>query len=117
MKRNFRNDQFDDLTIGEPIQDIVKVSNAGSVVIVHGYENGLQFDDEVFLDEGDFNTPTGIAANRRFGWALAAGDFDNDSKDDLAMSSYPIENTEQSREAVIVAYQFDHDLIFENGME
>jgi len=114
---NFNNDPYEDLIIGIPFEDIGDVTDAGSVVIVHGSENGLQFDDEVFLDEGDFNTPTGIAANRRFGWALAAGDFDNDSKDDLAISTYPIENTELSREAVIVAYQFDHDLIFENGME
>jgi hypothetical protein len=98
---DFDNDNFDDLAIGVPGQDLVipggtSQSDAGAVNVLHGSAAGLaasrdQFWSQVVLEgnheEGD-----------RFGHSLATGDFNNDGFDDLAVG-VPGENLGESASA------------------
>ena len=90
---DFNGDGFDDLAIGAASEDVDApgtVPNAGSVTVVYGSPHGLDGDDgvhdaQVFAQglHGLLGSPQ---FNDQFGWALAAGDFDGDGHDDLAIS-------------------------------
>ena len=82
---DFNNDGFDDLAIGSPDEDLggTRYSNAGIVEIAYGSGDG-------FVDQQRFHQYSPGVANKsekndRFGSALAAGDFNNDGFDDLAI--------------------------------
>lgn len=84
---DFDGDGFDDLAVGTP-DDYVAGSgfeNAGTVVVLHGGAGGLM----PFLGYEMYQGLTGLLgtreANDRFGAALAAGDFDANGYDDLAI--------------------------------
>jgi hypothetical protein len=90
---NFDNDAADDLAIGVPREDILSVPsgvNAGAVSVIYGaVGTGLVAAGNQFLYQGagggltaGAETP---AAGDRLGNALAAGDFDEDDNDDLAI--------------------------------
>lgn len=82
---DFNGDGEDDLAVGVPYEDIGAVSSAGVVHVIYGAPGGLNAagnqmwhqDSPGILDIAD----TGDL----FGWALAAGDFDGDNFDDLAI--------------------------------
>ncbi|GMU65216.1 MAG: hypothetical protein AMXMBFR36_14900 [Acidobacteriota bacterium] len=86
---NFDGDGFDDLAIGTPrgtVQiDANTVIRAGEVFVAHGSAEGLL----PLLGYGISQHSNGIfgdpAAGERFGLGLAAGDFDADGDDDLAI--------------------------------
>jgi hypothetical protein len=109
------SDSYDDLAIGAPLENFGSVVDAGAVYIVHGSSSGLQFNDEYIISESYFSVPGGRRAFRLFGSQLTISDFDNDSKDDLAVSSIPTSQNSNNKEAVIIAYQRNHDLIFANS--
>lgn len=82
---DFNGDDYQDLAIGVYAEDIDTVTNAGGVNVIYGSKIGLrpqlsQFYQQNFLtsaaEEGDI-----------FGWSLAAGDFNNDGRDDLAVGA------------------------------
>src|SRR5262245_16809611 len=84
---DFNGDGRDDLAIGVPAEDIDGFMSAGAVHVIYGGTGGLNATGSQFWHQ---NLP-GIAeeaeAFDQFGWALAAGDFDNDGFDDLAISA------------------------------
>ena len=84
MFGDFNGDGFDDLAIGVPHEDIGTVFDAGSVNIIYGSGNGLtNSGDQGFSQNGAIaGAPQ---AGDRFGSAIAAGDFNGDGFDDLAI--------------------------------
>jgi hypothetical protein len=82
---DFNRDGFDDLAIGAPGDVVDGHPRAGSVYVMFGSAQGLRTVGDQYWTS---NSP-GIKGNSRaddhFGQALAAGDFDNDGFDDLAI--------------------------------
>jgi hypothetical protein len=87
---DFNGDGFQDLVVGVPYEDIgssPRVSNAGAVTIVYGDATGLQAEspDDQFWNQ-DTTGVIGLAeAPDQFGYSVAAGDYDGDGFDDLAV--------------------------------
>jgi len=82
---DFDCDGFEDLAIGAPFKDLTGVNDAGQVVILYGSAEGLTAVD---MDAFGQDSPgiIGIARNGdRYGYSLAAGDFDDNGCADLAV--------------------------------
>ena len=77
---DFNGDGRDDLAAGAPLMDIGTAKDAGQVVVLPGTPDGLTATGSKVFDEG--MTPV---AGDEFGHALAAGDFNGDGYDDLAI--------------------------------
>lgn len=93
---DFNGDGFDDLAVGVPLEDsfVFDVSpntdfvNGGCVNVIYGSSRGLdvvalvgdELNDQVLQNNIAFLTP-----NENFGASLAAGDFNHDGRDDLAV--------------------------------
>ncbi len=92
---DFNADGFADLAIGAPSDDIAPTPNAGTVTVIPGSSSGLDIgaaEDFSLWGEGDF-----------FGAALAVGDFDHDSFDDLAIG---VPGYNVGAGAVVILYGF-----------
>lgn len=99
---DFNGDAYKDLAIGVPSEDIVfGETNAGAVNVIYGSTNGLSAtavpdqlwtqsspDIEGTAEEEDDSS---ISFSDEFGFSIAAGDFNNDGRDDLAVG-VPTEN-------------------------
>ncbi len=96
---NFNGDDYDDLAVGIPFEDYESTStieNAGSVIVLYGSLGGLS-PSAVLPDQMWYQGGNGITDHVEnydwFGYALAAGDFDSDDYDDLAVGA-PGEDSE-----------------------
>lgn len=85
---NFDADLYDDLVIGSPLEDlsvVPSIQDTGIVAVISGSGSGLaaptyqELSAETILGDGE------SVAGERFGWAVAADDFDGDGADDLAV--------------------------------
>ena len=88
---DFDGDGRSDLAVGVPEEDVGGIEDAGTVNVIYGTGGGLAFADnqQWYQDTPDI---IGIPeAFDRFGAALAAGDFNGDGRDDLAIG-VPYEN-------------------------
>ncbi|MDQ1348217.1 MAG: hypothetical protein QG573_1591 [Acidobacteriota bacterium] len=82
---DFDGDGYDDLAVGAYTEDLPGAAGAGVVHLIYGGAGGLaaarsqlwSAADPLVLGEAD--------ASDSFGWSLAAGDFDGDTYDDLAI--------------------------------
>ena len=90
---DFNGDGYDDLAVGVPSEDvgsgragaIPPAENAGEVRVLYGSSSGLRGTGSQLWRQGSDGV-TGAAETRdNFGWSLAAGDFDRDGIDDLAI--------------------------------
>ncbi len=82
---NFNVDQYDDLAIGVPGEDVGSVGDAGAVNVLYGSAAGLTWAGNEIWHQ-DVGTIEGAAeSGDRFGTALASGDFNDDFADDLAV--------------------------------
>ena len=81
---DFNGDAVDDLAVGVPDEDIGSIGNAGVVQVIDGSIFGLTFNDIFVSQEGDFweGDPE---TDDKYGYSLAAGDFDGDGYEDLAV--------------------------------
>lgn len=79
---DFNNDGYDDLAIGVPHED-----GAGAVLVIYGSQFSLLFSTHLFFSESSLNGGTHTTLGSRFGASLAAGDFDADGFDDLAVGA------------------------------
>lgn len=85
---DFNGDGFVDLAIGIPYEDAGLVPDVGAVLVLYGSQEGLVVAGAPSPQryrvgaDGLFGTPH---ADDRWASALAAGDFDHDGRDDLAV--------------------------------
>jgi hypothetical protein len=85
---DFDNDSFDDLVIGVPWQGF----GSGMIVIVPGWSGGLAVDSAYSIDQDTSGIEGSVEDSDKFGWALAAGDFDGDGFTDLAVGAIGEDN-------------------------
>jgi hypothetical protein len=89
---NFNGDAFTDLAIGVPGEDITSTRgtfrDAGAVNVIYGSASGLNaagaLADQIWAQDSP-GVLGGSEISDRFGSALAAGDFNGDGRDDLAI--------------------------------
>ncbi len=86
---DFDGDSYDDLAIGVPNEDIVVGAttyvDAGAVQIVYGSPTGLISTGNQLFYQGHDGLQDDLTNYDRFGFALAAGNFDGGRYDDLAI--------------------------------
>ena len=99
---DFNGDGYVDLAIGVPYEAIGAVTDSGAVSIIYGSASGLTVTGNQLWYE-DLLTLTSEASDF-FGWALAAGDFNGDSRADLAIGSHGKNLGGVDRGAVTVMY-------------
>jgi hypothetical protein len=78
---DFNHDGFADLVVGVPGEDLTGHTDAGAIVLFRGSAAGLG-SPSVFTEA---SAGLSVTSGDRFGAALAAGDFDGDGDDDLAV--------------------------------
>ena len=84
---DFDNNGRDDLAIGVPFEDVDgNILNAGAVNVIYSDDNGLNpaFKSQ-FFHQNSLDVPNTAEDGDSFGYSLAAGDFDNNGRDDLAI--------------------------------
>jgi hypothetical protein len=81
---DFNGDGYFDLAVGVPGENVASKNDAGAVQVFYGGPNGLKKNDWLFSQDtaGIVGAPQ---AGDSFGAALAAGDFDGDGFEDLAV--------------------------------
>ena len=84
---DFNNDRYDDLAIGVPGNGLVDARDAGVVVVLYGSANGLTSTGSDRWSQKGSKIADEPNPDDRFGAALAAGDFDGDGFDDLAIGA------------------------------
>jgi hypothetical protein len=82
---DFDGDGFDDLAVGVPGEDFGTIQNAGAVHVIYGAVGGLTDIGSQFWHQNSTDIADLRESNDNFGQALAAGDFDGDGRDDLAI--------------------------------
>jgi hypothetical protein len=82
---DFNGDGYADLAVGVILEDVSDLSNAGAVNIIYGSATGLAAaGNQIWTQDSD--GVAGVAeADDRFGWSVAAGDFNGDGADDLSI--------------------------------
>ncbi|MEO7794533.1 MAG: hypothetical protein ABIV06_07140 [Thermoanaerobaculia bacterium] len=81
---DFDGDGRDDLVIGQPGEDVGGLNRGGFTVLMGAQATGL-YDRFRFLAAGISGVPPGAQDHSDMGRALAAGDFDGNGFDDLAV--------------------------------
>jgi hypothetical protein len=83
---DFDGDGYDDVAVGAPDEDVEPEASAGAVNVLYGSAAGLSAAGDQIWYEGHNGLGGAPEAGDWFGYALAAGDFDRDGYDDLAVS-------------------------------
>jgi hypothetical protein len=99
---DFDGDNFDDLGIGVPGENVETIIDAGAFNVIYGGANGLATSGSQIWYQSAYEP------DDRYGTSMAAGDFNNDGFDDLVAGG-PGENAGADNEitnagAVVVAY-------------
>jgi hypothetical protein len=84
---DFNADGFRDLAVGAPGQTVSGNAGAGAVNVIYGHSGGLNAANNQFWTVDGTNVQGNHNANAQFGFALAAADFNDDSRTDLAIGA------------------------------
>jgi hypothetical protein len=90
VRADFDDDGLADLAIGIPFEDVGSLADAGAVSVLYGTTGGLSGTGSQLFTQDTPGVPGVAEASDRFGNALAAGDFNRDDVDDLAVGA-PLE--------------------------
>ena len=105
---DFNGDDFYDLAVGVPEEDIGNpmISGAGAVNVLYGSASGLSSVSDQFWHQNSTDIEGVAEPGDNFGNAMSAGDFDNDGSDDLAVGVRyeDIEAVDDNAGAVNVLY-------------
>jgi hypothetical protein len=82
---DFNGDGRDDLAVGVSGEGIGSIGNAGAVNLLYGSRHGLTATGDQIWHQNSRNVQGSSEAGDRFGSSLAAGDFNGDGRDDLAV--------------------------------
>ncbi len=82
---DFDDDDYDDLAIGVPFEDVGTITDAGAVNVLYGSSNSVSGTGDQFWHQNVSGIQGEAEAFDDFGYSLSAGDFDNDDYDDLAV--------------------------------
>jgi len=88
---DFNDDGYDDLAIDASAEDINGKTNAGAVNVIYGSAQGLHRNTSLpnqFWHQDTNGIKNKANTGDEWGYALTAGDFNNDGFNDLAASSY-----------------------------
>lgn len=111
---NFDGDLQTDLAIGVPGESELGTTESGAVQVLYGTTDGLSPTGSQFFVESSFDTD--VDPFDRLGRALAAGDFDGDGRDDLAIGA-PFDDSLGFPNAgeIDVLYGTDNGLVIDGG--
>jgi hypothetical protein len=85
---DFDGDGYADLAVGVPYAEVNGDAEAGAVHVLYGRSTGLSgLGDEVITQDTAGFVQSPAEPNDRFGFSLAAGDFNGDGADDLAVGT------------------------------
>ena len=99
---DFNGDGRDDLAIGVPREDVGKIKDAGVVQVLYGTKRGLTTKGDEYYHQNTRGIIGKAETSDQFGHELAAGDFNGDGRDDLAIG-VPLENIGSIRDAGLVS--------------
>ena len=104
---DFNGDGRDDLAVGVPGEDVDgnAIASAGAVAIFYSAgSSGPRVSGNQLFDQGTTGIPGSPNENEFLGEALAAGDFDADGRDDLAVGIPEDQNGGAASGSVLVLY-------------
>jgi FKBP-type peptidyl-prolyl cis-trans isomerase len=104
---DFNADGARDLAVGAPGQTVSSFANAGAVNVIYGTRMVLSAANNQFWTAASTDVAGDPNANAQFGFALAAGDFNDDSRSDLAIGA-PGENAGSTTNAGAVHILMGH---------
>lgn len=81
---DFDGDGYDDVAIGSPEDNVGSATGTGKVIIMYGSSTGLSSGNSEAMNQNGITGMTNESGDD-FGFALAAGDYNGDGKDDLAI--------------------------------
>jgi hypothetical protein len=84
---DFNGDGHSDLAIGAPTEDVGSVADAGAVNVLYGSNLGLTSVGNQLWAQSSPGIKDAAQRGDRFGFALAAGDFNRDGYADLAVGA------------------------------
>lgn len=98
---DFNGDGYADLAIGIPYKDLGALVDTGSVSILYGSATGLSATGSQLWNQNTGTIQEGSESDDRFGWAVAAGDFNGDGFDELVAGA-PNEDVGGAADAGVV---------------
>jgi hypothetical protein len=101
---DFNGDAHDDIAIGVPDETVNTRNYAGAVNVLYGSPDGITADGNQLWTQDSPGIMDIAEFGEEFGYRVAAGDFNDDGKDDLVVGMPYETNTHESDGAVHVIY-------------